>query len=278
MRVFIFRFLFLLTFVHGVSFAYIDTDFDGVSDQRDECPNTPFSALVDARGCTVKKVHLAQEVAKLSVVIGASYSTYKTPTNKTKTLSQSLELDYEIQKIKLQLYVSHFNAKNSVYSQFNDAAFGDTRLSLTYTLDTFIPNFRIYLGGGLIIPNYEGAMDNNNIDISSSINMNYYIGKLSLFGGYTYTMVGDSDLSYLSYQNTNALSLGVGYSFSPKIYSSLSWFWSEASVKSADSMQNLSWFTYMNLNQKMYGTFSLTQDLNDEVVSHSYGMQLGYRL
>jgi hypothetical protein len=261
-----------------MSFAYIDTDFDGVSDKRDECPNTPFSALVDAKGCTVKKVHLAKEVAKLTVVIGTSYSSYQTATNKTKTLSQSLELDYEIQKIKLQLYVSHFNAKNSQYSQFNDAAFGDTRLSLTYTLNPLIPNLRLYVGGGLIIPNYKGSMDNNNIDITSSLNMNYFIGKVSLFGGYTYTIIGDSDLSYLSYQNTSAFSLGVGYSFSPKIYSSLSWFWSEASVKSANSMQSLSWFTYMNLNQKMYGTFSITQDLDDEVVSHSYGMQLGYRL
>ena len=31
-----------------------DSDMDGVPDKKDRCHHTPFSALVDSRGCTVK--------------------------------------------------------------------------------------------------------------------------------------------------------------------------------------------------------------------------------
>jgi len=34
-----------------------DRDMDGVSDDRDQCRNTPFWAVVNSRGCTVKRIH-----------------------------------------------------------------------------------------------------------------------------------------------------------------------------------------------------------------------------
>ncbi len=33
-----------------------DRDMDGVSDDRDQCKNTPFWAVVNSRGCTVKRI------------------------------------------------------------------------------------------------------------------------------------------------------------------------------------------------------------------------------
>lgn len=119
-------FLLFLLF-QSLTYAYIDSDFDGVSDSIDACPNTPFSDLVDAKGCSVKKVALAKEVAHLSLIIGSNYSTYTSTKNQTKTLSQSLELDYEIKKIKLQLSLAHYNTSNTPYSRYNDSSLGDTR-------------------------------------------------------------------------------------------------------------------------------------------------------
>ena len=34
-----------------------DRDMDGVSDDHDQCRNTPFWAVVNSRGCTVKRIH-----------------------------------------------------------------------------------------------------------------------------------------------------------------------------------------------------------------------------
>jgi len=268
----------LLAFMQSVSMAYIDSDFDGVSDSRDACPNTPFSELVDAQGCSVRKVPLLKDVAKLSIIIGSSYASYSSGDNQTKTLSQSLELDYEIQKIKIQLVAAHFNAKNKPYSQFNDASFGDTTLFCSYQLSPFVQNLELYVGAGLIIPTYQGVMKNNRLDIASSLSLNYAIDQLSLFGGYTYTMVGDKEIENLSYENTNAFNFGAGYSFTPKFYSALSYFWSDAQIKSASKIKSLTWFNYIALTPKLYSTFSLTHDIVDEALSYSYAMQLGYRL
>ncbi len=34
-----------------------DRDMDGVQDDRDQCKNTPFWAVVNSKGCTVKRLH-----------------------------------------------------------------------------------------------------------------------------------------------------------------------------------------------------------------------------
>ena len=262
----------------GMAQTNHDSDFDGVPDSMDACPNTPFSDLVDAKGCSVKKVPIAKEAGAFSVILGNHYAYYSDGKNQTKTLSQSLELDYKIKKIKVQLTISHFNAKNKPYSQYNDADFGDTILFVSYQLDPLLSNLDLSLAGGLIIPTYQGALKNNRLDLSSSLWANYMIDERSLFGGYTYTMVGDKDTPYLSYTNTNALNLGLGYSFNERFYSSLSWNWSDSMVKSRAKTKSISLFNYFTITPKLYSTFSLTHDIVDKALSHSYGVQIGYRL
>ncbi len=272
--------LFLWTLLfHSLAHAYIDTDFDGVEDHMDQCKNTPFSDLVDEHGCTVKKVPITKAVGRITFIMGANYAYYRSNTgNKTKTLSESLEIDYDINRIKMQLYISRFNTKNSPYSQYNAADFADTRLSLGYTLDPILPNLQLTLGGGIALPIYQGTMHNNRTDFFGSLTANYFIGKTSLFAGYTYTYIGDRDLSNLKYQNTKAINLGIGYSFTPNLYSSLAWFWSDSIISSAPDIKNISIFTYINIDPKLFGTFTLSHDLDDDAVSNSYGLQIGYRL
>lgn len=271
-------FLWLIMF-QGISYAYIDSDFDGVEDHMDQCKNTPFSDLVDKRGCSVKKVPIAKAVGRLTVMIGANYAYYRSDTgNKTKTLAESLEIDYDINRIKVQLYISRFNTVNSPYSQYNATDFADTRLSLGYTLDPILPNLQLTLGGGIALPSYQGAMHNNRADFFGTLTANYFIGKTSLFAGYTYTYIGDRDLPDLKYQNTKAVNLGIGYSFTPNLYSSLAWFWSDSIISSAPDIKNISIFTYINLDPKLFTTLTLSHDLDDNAVSNSYGLQIGYRL
>ena len=44
--------------------ATSDRDLDGVPDRYDRCPNTPFFALVNKNGCTVKKLKLSEKREK----------------------------------------------------------------------------------------------------------------------------------------------------------------------------------------------------------------------
>jgi hypothetical protein len=48
--------LFFLLIVIPLFAVAADRDMDGVSDDRDQCKNTPFWAIVDSRGCTVKRI------------------------------------------------------------------------------------------------------------------------------------------------------------------------------------------------------------------------------
>ncbi len=47
----------LILLVIPLYLAAADHDMDGVSDDRDQCRNTPFWAVVNSRGCTVKRIH-----------------------------------------------------------------------------------------------------------------------------------------------------------------------------------------------------------------------------
>ncbi len=40
----------------------VDRDLDGVFDNRDRCPHTPFWALVNRNGCMIHRIHLPKKV------------------------------------------------------------------------------------------------------------------------------------------------------------------------------------------------------------------------
>jgi hypothetical protein len=280
MRV-VFKLILLSIFlqVNLLATTSIDSDFDGVSDEYDECPNTPFSDLVDSRGCSVKKVNISKNINQLTLIVGANYSNYRSKYgNKTKTISQSLELDYQMKKIKLMLYISRFSSKNTPLSQYDDSSFADSRLSFLYTLDRKVKNLNLSIGGGLAIPNYKGSLHNNSTDIYTSINANYNIDRTTLFASYIFTKIGDSDVKGLKYQNTNAISLGTGYLFTPKLYSSVSFYMSDSIVKSGTTSKNISLYSYYNLSQKNFLSISYSHDLTTDINSNSFGVNLGYRM
>jgi hypothetical protein len=259
--------------------AYIDSDFDGVSDTYDLCPNTPFSDLVDSHGCTIKKVSMIEEIRKLVVIVGLNHATYQAESgNKTRTLSESLEIDYEIEKIRLMLRIARFTSKNSPLSQYDESDFSDTKLAIQYRLDQLLPQLSLSIGGGIEIPTYKGNMHNNGLDWYTNLNANYFVNQVSLFANYTFTKVGDKDLSYVSYQDTHAFNVGVGYSFISNLYSSFSYYISDSIMESQDRITSLSWFALYNLSQKSYVTLSFTHGLNKEASSDSYGVQFGYKL
>ena len=45
--------------------SYRDSDLDGVVDRNDRCPHTPFFALVNRKGCMIKKLRVSAERERL---------------------------------------------------------------------------------------------------------------------------------------------------------------------------------------------------------------------
>ncbi len=92
-----YRLLLTLLFLTTSSYAYTDTDFDGVEDGYDLCPQTPLSDLVDRDGCVIKSVG-----SKISfdLIAGFGYSQMNYASQEpSDTLSTSLQTDIYMQEI-----------------------------------------------------------------------------------------------------------------------------------------------------------------------------------
>ena len=64
------KILLLPLLLSGCLFA-IDSDMDGVDDAQDQCMNTPFSDLVNAKGCTIYSL---QSDVNYDIIVGSGYS------------------------------------------------------------------------------------------------------------------------------------------------------------------------------------------------------------
>lgn len=66
-----------------------DADLDGVPDNKDECPNTPITDIVDERGCTIKSrpVDIERELKE-----------------KRKFVTNNIQFEYNSAKIQLDTY------------------------------------------------------------------------------------------------------------------------------------------------------------------------------
>jgi hypothetical protein len=258
-------------------FAFVDSDFDGVSDRYDECPNTPISDLVDKKGCSIKKVAI-EESGDVTILLGLNYSTYHDDYgNKTNTTSESLEIDYKRGKVKTFLVISQFNSDNTPLSEYDESSFADTRLGFSYDLDQNFTDAYVSVGAGIALPNYKGTLHNNKTDLFFTVDLNYMLDDISLFSNYTYTIIGDSDVKDIEYQNCSSFAFGAGYSFMPKSYTSASLYLSEPIVKSDDSIKNLSLYHYYDIREDLFSTFSFSYGLNGNV-DNSLGVQVGFRL
>ena len=66
------RFFVLLSLLFVHLSASADNDMDGVDNDMDRCPNTPFFELVDKTGCTTKKI-VVKEEDHYDIMLGAAY-------------------------------------------------------------------------------------------------------------------------------------------------------------------------------------------------------------
>jgi len=268
--------LFLFSLLIGSSLcAYIDSDFDGVEDTIDRCPNTPFSELVDITGCTTKTLDSPHH---FDIIAGVSYSDSDYLTlNKTDTLSSSLQFDYYYKQFSLQLSSSYFTTEGDGYS---DKDFYDTFLGAAYQ---FYPldALTVRVGLALLLPTYETAFKNNNTDYLASFNASYNISKVNIFAGYSYSVINDDDIlledsEEIIYQNSAAYSVGTGYYLSSEIYTSLSYNASESIYKNVTQIQTLTLYGYYSIDAHWFTTLSYARGLSDSASKNYIALRLGY--
>jgi len=270
----------LMSIVFSINLlAYTDSDFDGVEDSLDICPNTPFTELVDMKGCAIKSLVSPHH---FDVVVGASYSDSDYQTlNKTDTLASSLQVDYYYKNFSLQASTSYFTTEGDSYS---DNGLYDSFVGASYQ---FKPSDSLSLrvGIGAILPTYDTSLNNNNTDYSASLNISYNVDDISIFAGYSYTMINDDNVAVVDlngtstdiiYQDSGAYSAGLGYYFTDKLYLSGSYNVSNSIYVGVEDIETASIYGYYSIDENWFTNFSYAKGLSDTASKNYASVRLGY--
>lgn len=263
--------LVLLTISLSV-FAYSDYDMDGVDDKTDQCPNTPFSDLVNTKGCSIKSLESPHH---FDIIFGINYSqtSYQTLED-ADTLSQSLQIDYYYKDFSLQASSSYYNSQSATY---NNSGTNDSFLGAYYKLNPS-NKLTLRLGAGAIIPTYKSDLNNNNTDFTASANLSYMLKNANLFGGYSYTVINDDDIpaQSVAYQNTNSYNFGLGFYPSSKVYISGAYNSSDSIYKDVDMINTVSINVFYNIDANWFTTVNYAYGLSNTASDNYASLRVGY--
>jgi len=272
-------FFITITFFSTLLFSYIDSDFDGVPDADDRCPNTPFTELVDINGCSVKSL---VPLHHFDMIVGVSYSDSDYQTlNRTDTLSSTLQVDYYYKNFSFEASTSYFSTHGDDYS---DTGFNDSFLGASYQL-SLTDSLLLRAGVGVSLPNYETSLNNNKTDYLGSLNLSYSANKINIFAGLSYTLINDTDTVIVyednttqdvNYQDTIALSAGLGYYVSDKVYVSSAYNFSNSIYKDVEDLKSLSFYGYYEISKKYFSTLSYAYGISDSASKNYLSIRFGY--
>ena len=271
--------LLLTIFFSANLLAFTDSDFDGVEDSLDRCPNTPFTDLVDISGCVKKSLVSPHHY---DIIVGASYSDSDYQTlNLTDTISGSFQVDYYYKNFSLQASTSYFSTSGD---SFSDTGFYDSFVGAAYQFRP-LEELSLRVSGGALLPTYQTTLNNNNTDYTASLNISYSISDVSLFAGYSYTMINDDNVvisdingstTDVIYQNTNAYNAGLGYYFTNKLYMSASYNASNSIYDGVEDIKTASFYGYYNIDENWFTTFSYARGISDTASQNYASLRLGY--
>ncbi len=194
-KILIFLFSFSLLFAAD----FIDIDLDGVPDNIDKCPNTPFSALVDKDGCPIKYLSIPQTTIQYDFYTETSLL----DNNGDTTLSQLLYFSL----YKKGYYISISTSLNDLE---NKRDLSDVTVKLKKYIDLSSTLYTSF-GIGLKIPTKDYGT--NKIDIPLYFSLNYSIKNYTLFAGGSYTFINDTS-SWHNYSNEKSGYIGMSYDYS----------------------------------------------------------------
>ena len=254
-------------------FAYIDSDMDGVEDQYDKCPQTSLSDLVNDSGCTVQKM---DEKLHYDLSITQEYATTNTLTQvQSDIFTTYLRSNFYIDDWRVELAGSYFTSKekdtNTIIKGWND-----TYLNLFYNF-VLTQKLSIELGTGVVLPTYKSGSQNGAVDLSAHMNFSYNLNpKTYIFGGDTYTWIGDKDLIDLQYQNSNYAQLGIGTKLTSSTNVNLWYDYSESIYKDVEAIKSIGIGVRSYLNSQWFLGASYTKGFSTSQDQYSVSAELGY--
>jgi hypothetical protein len=249
-----------------------DSDLDGVDDDQDQCMNTPFSDLVNARGCTIRSL---QSDLNYDIILGAGYSQINYASQeKANTTTQTIQADYYNGNIWAQVTGSYFNSSSPSFKQ---SGLGDTLIAIYYK-SLFENGITIQTGVGVLLPTYNSGYYNEAVDYQGSINVHYDLNdRYNLFGGYSYTLVGDKDVpSTLLYQNTQAFYAGAGYTLSDKATISSTYAQSQSMYVGTQTIKTASASLFYQLSTHWFTMLDYRYGLSDSASDQDGSVRIGY--
>ena len=235
-----------------VSFAFQDSDLDGVEDSVDRCPNTPILALVDRFGCPVE-----EKKGRLYLRVGGGFVIDRGNSD----LYSLLSIAYSYRKLYASFTTRYY---------LSGPGLGDSSLFLGYS-DFVTERLYILPGVRLKLPTGSPQYSDGSLDLMPSITLDYLLDGFDVFAFAGYTFRWDPGL-----RNTLSFSLGGGYDFTKKLYASLSYDASQSPVRSGWNSY-LSLFALYDVSSRVYTTFSSSVGLNPEATDLSLSFRVGFR-
>lgn len=251
--------------------GYTDSDLDGVEDGIDQCPQTPFSDLVDQDGCPL---NTNRPTLHYDLIMGIGYSqlNYTTQTV-SDTFSSLIQADIYRNGWWLQLLASRFQSTSAGMTQ---SGMDDTLLTLYYR---FNPSeaFSFHTGAGLLFPTYRTGYSNEAIDYAFSFDFQYTLtSNTYLFGGYGYTFVNDRDVSLLRYQNSDTFHAGIGTDLTSYLGSELTYHRTKSMYQENEPYTDIGFTTLFQIDPHWFTTLAYQYGLNRSASNHTLTLRLGY--
>ncbi len=250
------RFFIFLSLLFVQLSASADNDMDGVDNNMDRCPNTPFFELVDKTGCTTKKI-TAKEKDHYDIMLGAAY--VKMNTGETDILV-SFVADYYYENLIFTLFTQP-------YSQQDTYDGTDFYLSVTYKV--IMDNFTIKLGPGIVLP--VNAASSAETDYYLNVNLNYKIDKFDMNLYYKYTYMND-----LFTQNTDTKIVSIGYYLFDTTYVNLLYSTEKSIYKGNEDIENAALILNHAVTEHWFMNLRFTYGLSDSANDFSTTVNLGY--
>jgi len=288
----------ILILLSGMSMAYEDQDIDGVEDSIDECPNTPFDALVDKRGClntnepkaTTPKSYIGHFTFKVGTDI-SSDETYETDS------SLNLYANYSYKNWDISISNSRSVSSNN-YTEDNSYSDSDIYVTTGYLFDLSNSQLKLSIGTKIVddedsttsttntqqrrgrrinsVPTENESSSSRDNDYFASLNFSYFLNsKQDIFFYLGHTLSGDSD--EMDYEDYSSLSLGTGYSLNSSWYSSLSYNYTGSIYPDGEAQQGITWFNSYSFNKNLFATASYTYALDDSSYDNTLSFALGVR-
>lgn len=249
-----------------------DADFDGVDDIHDKCPNTLFSDLVDANGCTTTSLYTPTHY---DIIIGYNYTSSNPNTlEAAQTSSATFQADIYHGNFSGQIQSSYYKSNGSIY---NNQGANDTQLALYYSLKP-TSTLTIQAGTGVILPTYETGYNNEATDYLGSISARYWASDtINIFGGYTHTVINDDNIPNLvDYQDTDTFYAGLGYMSAKNGFINISYFNTKSIYVGTQNIEALSASMMIPLDTHWFILGDYRYGLSESASDNDVTLRIGY--